>query len=88
MAEHGPERVTCEQATALLLDYITGELSEAITQVLERHLGCCVDCAVFLRTYRETIRATRTLQYEDIPAELQNRLLETLQTKIGGAPPQ
>jgi anti-sigma factor RsiW len=88
MAESVPTRVTCEQATALLIDYITGELDPATILVLERHLERCVDCAVFLRTYKETIRITRTLRYDDMPGELQNRMLQTLHAKMRGARPQ
>jgi anti-sigma factor RsiW len=61
MAESVPTRVTCEQATALLLDYITGALDPGTTLVLERHLERCVDCVAFLQTYKKTIYATRTL---------------------------
>ncbi len=82
MAESIPTRVTCEQATALLIDYVTGELDPATTLVLEKHLARCVDCVVFLRTYKETIRATRTLRYDDMPGELQDRLLQTLHAKM------
>ena len=85
MAESIPARVTCEQATALLIDYVTGELDPATTLVLERHLERCVDCVVFLRTYTETIRTTRTLRYDDVPGELQDRLLQTLHAKMLGA---
>jgi anti-sigma factor RsiW len=85
MVQSVPERVTCEQATALLIDYITGELDPATTLVVERHLDRCVDCVVFLRTYKETIRATRTLRYDDMPGELQDRLLQTLHAKMRGA---
>ena len=82
MAESIPARVTCEQATALLIYYVTGELDPATTLVLERHLERCVDCVVFLRTYQETIRTTRTLRYDDMPGELQDRLLQTLHAKM------
>ena len=88
MAESVPSRVTCEQATALLLDYISGTLDPATTLILERHLSGCDDCVAFLQTYKETIRATRTLRYDDMPGKLQNRLLDTLHAKIRGAPPQ
>ena len=88
MAESVPTRVTCEQATALLLDYITGTLDPGTTLILERHLERCVDCVAFLQTYKETIQATRTLRYEDMPGELQNRLLQTLHTKMRGVHPQ
>jgi anti-sigma factor RsiW len=60
MAESVPSRVTCEQATALLLDYVTDTLDPATTLVLERHLSRCNDCVAFLQTYKETIRAWST----------------------------
>ena len=85
MAESVPTSITCAQATTLLIDYVTGELDPATTLVLERHLGLCVDCVVFLRTYKETIRTTRTLRYDDMPEELQSRLLQTLHAKMLGA---
>lgn len=88
MAESGTTRVTCEQATALLLDYITGALDPVTTLVLERHLERCIDCLAFLQTYRETIHVTRALRYEDMPGELQNRLLQTLHTRMRGVHPQ
>jgi anti-sigma factor RsiW len=82
MAESIPSRVTCEQATALLLDYISGTLDPATTLIVERHLAPCDDCLAFLQTYRETIRATRTLRYDDMPEELQHRLLHTLHARL------
>jgi predicted anti-sigma-YlaC factor YlaD len=87
MAEPVSGRVTCEQATALLVDYVTGELDPVTMQVMEWHLARCSDCTAFLCTYRETIRMTRMVRYEALPDELQHRLLQTLQTKITGAPP-
>jgi anti-sigma factor RsiW len=85
MAESVPASITCAQATALLIDYIAGELDPATTLVLERHLERCVDCVAFLRTYKETISTTRTLRYEDMPEELQDRLLQALHAKMLGA---
>ena len=88
MAESVPSRVTCAQATALLLDYITGTLDPVTTLVLERHLERCDDCVAFVQTYKATLRATRTLRYDDMPEELQNRLLHTLHAKMRGIHPQ
>jgi anti-sigma factor RsiW len=85
MAESIPGRVTCEQATALLLDYVSGTLDPATTLIVERHLARCNDCLAFLQTYRETIRATRTLRYDDMPEELQHRLLHTLHARMSEA---
>ena len=88
MAESVPSRAMCEQATALLLDYVAGALDPATTLVLERHLARCDDCVAFLQTYKETIRATRTLRYDDIPEEMQHRLLHALHAKMRGAHPR
>jgi len=87
MAESVPSRVTCEQAAALLLDYVTGTLGPATTLLLERHLSRCDDCVAFLQTYKETIRATRTLRYDDMPEALQHWLLQILHEKMRGAHP-
>jgi anti-sigma factor RsiW len=88
MAESVPSRAMCEQATALLLDYVTSALDPALTLVLEKHLSRCDDCVAFLQTYKKTIRATRTLRYDEMPEELQHRLLHTLHAKMRGAHPQ
>lgn len=87
MVESVPSRVTCEQATALLLDYVSGTLDPATTLIVERHLARCADCVAFLQTYKETIRATRSLRYDDMPEELQYRLLHALHTRMRGAHP-
>ena len=82
MPESTGASITCEQFTALLIDYVTGELDPATTLLLERHVQNCPDCVAFLRTYRESIRLTRTLRYEDIPGELQDRVHAFLRQKM------
>ena len=84
MTEPGEARITCERVTALLMDYIAGDLDPALVPVFERHLQRCQDCEAFLRTYRETVRATRTLRYDDIPPEMQSRIQVFLHQKITG----
>jgi anti-sigma factor RsiW len=84
MAEPARATITCEQVTALLIDYVAGDLDPATSLVLEQHVQNCPDCIAFLRTYRESIRLSRTLRYEDIPGELQDRLHAFLRQKITG----
>ena len=55
MAESTNIDLTCQQVTALLIDYVTSELDPTITQALQEHLRNCRDCVAFLHTYRETI---------------------------------
>jgi len=82
MAESAGTPITCDQVTTLLIDYVAGALDPATTLVLEQHLHNCRDCVAFLRTYRESIRLTRSLRYEDIPVELQERVHALLRQKI------
>jgi anti-sigma factor RsiW len=84
MAEPAGATITCEQVTALLIDYVAGDLDPTTTLVLEWHMQNCPDCMAFLRTYRESIRLTRTLRYEDIPGELQDRVHAVLRQQLTG----
>lgn len=84
MTESTGATITCQQVTALLIDYVVGDLNPATTLVLEQHVQNCPDCIAFLRTYRESIRLTRTLRYEDIPGDLQDRVHAVLRQKLTG----
>jgi hypothetical protein len=78
--------LTCQQATALLVEYVNDTLAPETMRAFQEHLRDCADCLAYLRTYRATIRALGTVRYEDIPAALQERLLSFLQTRLARAP--
>ena len=73
---------TCKQATALILDYLTGELDPKTARLFEEHLMVCPDCVSFLNSYKETIKFTRSLSYEDIPSEMKKRIRRFLRDNI------
>ena len=75
-------RLTCEQVTEAIVDYLTGAMDEATRLAFQTHLGRCKDCEVFLHTYQETIRATRTVRYETIPEDMLGRVEQFLRGKI------
>lgn len=52
---------TCKQATSVLTEYVAGTLAPHMTRALENHLSACPDCVAFLKTYKKTVEATRTL---------------------------
>jgi anti-sigma factor RsiW len=79
--------LTCQQATALLVEYVNDTLAPETLRAFQEHLRDCADCLAYLRTYRATIRALGTVRYEDIPAALQDRLLSFLHTRATRAPP-
>lgn len=77
-------KITCQHITALILDYVTGELDPDTTVAFEAHLHLCPDCVAFLSTYKKTIQATRSLRYEEIPSEMVTRVRRFLQARIKG----
>jgi hypothetical protein len=83
----GPEKLTCQQVTDILVDYVTEEMAPTLRAVFEAHLHSCADCLAFLNTYKETVRATRTVRAEDIPDDLLNRVQQFVHAKMKGTRP-
>jgi hypothetical protein len=75
-------RLTCEQATDAIVDYMTGAMDAGARLAFATHLGQCKDCRAFLRTYQDTIRTTRTVRYETIPEDMLSRIEQFLREKI------
>jgi len=82
-----PDDLTCQQVTALLVEYVNDTLAPEVMHAFQEHLRDCADCLAYLRTYHATIRALGTVRYEDMPAALQDRLLSFLHTLLTRAPP-
>jgi anti-sigma factor RsiW len=95
MAQRNPSRriraqqdaMTCQRVTALIRDYLAGELAPEIAAALEEHLHACPDCTAFINTYKRTTQALRSVRYENIPAEMQSRVRQFLRAKIKRFPP-
>ena len=79
--------LTCQQVTALLVEYVNDTLVPETWRVFQEHLCDCVDCLAYLHTYRATIQALSTVRYEDMPTALQDRLLSFLHTRLTRASP-
>jgi predicted anti-sigma-YlaC factor YlaD len=52
---------TCRDTIAFLDDYLDGTLSPERLALFEFHLGKCPYCRDYLKTYRDTIRLSRTV---------------------------
>jgi Putative zinc-finger len=95
MAQRNPSRrirsqqdaMTCQRVTAMVQDYLAGELASEIAAALEEHLHDCPDCTTFINTYKRTTQAPQSIRYEDIPAEMQSRVRQFLRAKIKQFPP-
>jgi anti-sigma factor RsiW len=63
----------------VLIDYVSGELSEEVRVHLAQHLEGCPPCVNYLRTYEVTIRMTRRLPDVPPPQALLERLKAALE---------
>jgi len=79
-------KITCQQITALILDYLTRELDAETALAFKAHLLECPDCIAFIRTYQKTVHAAQSLRYESIPLEMRKRVRQFLREKIKGSP--
>jgi anti-sigma factor RsiW len=68
----------CRDIVDLLDAYLEGDLDAADVAALETHLAGCEECTAFMKTYRATVRKTRQLSEDQLPAELRERLLTFL----------
>lgn len=76
------EEALCRLAVSVIADYLNGDLNEKDHQHFEAHLAGCDDCTAFFNTYKQSIRAAKSLKYEKLPPALQTRALKFARQKI------
>jgi Putative zinc-finger len=81
--------MTCQDAIALLADYLELELGAALVTDLEQHLRECAPCVAFLNTYRKTRELGARAGRVEMPDEMRDRLRRLLleQLQKGGPRP-
>ena len=67
--------LTCAQLVELVTGYLEQRLPLRDTERFEEHLAFCDGCSTYFEQMRATISATGRLSEEDLPSELQERLL-------------
>ena len=68
--------LTCAQLVELVTDYLDGSLTIRDTERFEEHIAFCDGCSRYFDQMRATIAATGRLHEDDLPNELQERLLD------------
>jgi anti-sigma factor RsiW len=75
---------TCVDLVNLLIDYVDGDLPADRRDEFKRHMCGCLPCYVYLQTYQDTIRMTRSLPKCEMPPEMAARLQSMLYAEAAG----
>ena len=67
--------MACIEVVEVVTDYLEGTMPARKRRILEQHLMGCDGCTAYLEQMRETISLAGRLQPEDVPPELEERLL-------------
>lgn len=69
----------CHDLISSLSDYVDGDLSPELCQILERHLSECHNCQVVVNTLKKTIDLYHeTPKSEPLPGDVRERLFTRL----------
>lgn len=79
--DHGTARLSCQQLSDLLTDYVENLLDPDTRQGLEVHLGHCPPCQAFLVSYREAGHTCREALLSRVPDGLEARLVSFLRQR-------
>ena len=69
------ERITCQELTELVNDYLDGALGAHETALFEQHLNFCDGCDWYVDQMRTTIAAVGRIEETDVSPEVRDRLL-------------
>jgi hypothetical protein len=70
-----PERITCQEVTELVNEYIEGTLGADEMALFEQHLNFCDGCDWYVDQMRTTVAAVGRIEEADVPDELRDSLL-------------
>ena len=68
--------LTCAELVELVTGYLEQSLPFRDLERFEEHIAFCDGCGAYLEQMRATIAVTGRLRADDLPAELEERLLE------------
>lgn len=74
--------MTCQEAIAILSDYLEATLARLDLEQLEAHLADCAPCRAYLATYRRTIDVGGAAGRVEMPDEMKARLRAFLLSRL------
>ena len=76
--------IACVEVVEVVTDYLEGALPARKRRLLEQHLTGCDGCDAYIEQMRRTIETAGRLREEDIPPELEERLLVAFESWRNG----
>jgi Putative zinc-finger len=75
--------VTCQEAIAIMGEYLEAALGDEVVAALEHHLQDCPPCLAYLNTYRKTRDLAGAAGRVAMPDEVKERLRRLLLEQLG-----
>ena len=72
--------MACIEVVEVVTDYLEGVMPARKRRLLEQHLIGCDGCEAYIEQMRRTIETTGRLREEDVPPELEERLLAAFES--------
>lgn len=72
--------LTCAEVVELVTAYFDQRLSPVDAERFEEHVAFCDGCSTYVEQMRETIAVAGRLRDDDVPRELQERLVDAFRT--------
>lgn len=81
MTRHDDDFVDCQRLESLIGDYVDDQLPDNVKGAVDHHMSQCAPCMHFLRQYRFAPEAARKMLLQQVPQQLEERLLSFLRSK-------
>jgi hypothetical protein len=75
------ERITCQELTELVNDYVEGALGAHEMALFEQHLNFCDGCDWYVDQIHVTVTAVGRIEETDIPLQVRDRLLDAFRDR-------
>jgi hypothetical protein len=75
------ERITCQELTELVNDYLEGTLPAHEMALFEQHLNFCGGCDWYVDQIRVTVAAVGRIEETDVPPAIRGRLLDAFRDR-------
>jgi anti-sigma factor RsiW len=72
-------KVTCQNFLDEMSDYIDGSLEEELRVSIEAHLAKCPNCWVVFDETRKTVQIYQSMECNQLPKQVHDRLLAALE---------